>query len=210
MTPEKYDDWSRYHADLFNLRDPSDARLFQLWASVLMLFDFEELRDASIVVATDPSDKRRFRENHLSMLREVIVAKRADAAARDRDRLDRQHAGADCSDCFGVGIVRVPHPEFVVDGAQERPFFIGVACACQVGISRFNTITRRLAEAQTVERFLSLEQYEALVPDWRHILAVAGEAQVREFEAADLARTVDRIAPIDATLIKKTTDRGHS
>jgi hypothetical protein len=208
MTPEKYAEWARMHAELFGLRDAADARLVSLWAPCLMPFDFEELCDASYAVATDPRDARRFRENHLSMLREAVLAKRAEAAARECDRLDTMYSRAECSDCFGVGLVRVPHPDWITGGELTRAFFIAVACLCPVGIARFNSINCRLAEAD--HRIIDLTQYEVLCPDWRQILAARQETQAHEFEVAELARKVDRIAPINPADIKKAGYKGKS
>ncbi len=208
MTPTQYEQWRRLHADLFGLHSPDDLRLFTLWERCLGAFDFEELRDASYAVAVDPRDMRRFRENHLSMLREAVLAKRAEAAARERDRLDAMYSRADCGDCFGVGLVRVPHPDWIRDGELTRAFFIAVACLCPVGIARFNSINCRLAEAD--HRIIDLTQYEVLCPDWRQILAARQETQAHEFEVAELARKVDRIAPINPADIKKAGYKGKS
>jgi hypothetical protein len=208
LTPEKYSEWAKFHADLFNLRDPADARLFSIWAPMLMPFEFKELRDASYVVATDPSDKRRFRENHLAMLREAMLAKRAEASARERDRLDRLYASADCKDCFGVGFVRVPHPDWIVDGELERPFHLVVACPCPAGTSRFNAINARLFASEAKIQIKDLAQYETLVPDWRNILAASADLQARELEGEELARKVDRDAPIDAAAVSRKITKG--
>jgi hypothetical protein len=210
MTPEKYTEWARMHAELFGLRDAADARLVSLWAPCLMPFDFEELRDASYAVAVDPRDMRRFRENHLSMLREAILAKRAEVAGHERDRLDAMYSRAECNDCFGVGLVRVPHPDFLLDEEMQRGFFIVVACLCPSGIARFNGISARLTEAEANYRIIDLAQYEALHPDWRRILAARQQTQANEFDVAEFARNVDRIAPINPADIKKAGYKGKS
>ena len=203
MTDPEYRTWQKIHADLFNLHTADDVRLFAMWEFSLKVFDFAELREASFAVAEDPSDKRRFRENHLAMLRDVVMGKRAEAAARERDRLDRMYADADCQDCSGVGLVRVPHPDWIVDGELERSFFLCVACLCPIGVARFNSINGRLIAAEVGHQLMDLSQYEAIVPDWRTIVAAHRETRARELDGAEFARKVDRIAPIDLATIRK-------
>jgi hypothetical protein len=210
MTPQQYSEWTSYHADLLALRDPSDVRLFSIWSTMLMPFELKELREASLAIAADPSDKRRYRENHLSMLREAVFAKRAEASARERDRLDQMYSRAKCEDCDGVGLVRVPDPNWIVDGQQlERAVFLVVACPCPSGIARNNAVMSRLTENKAEHRLMDLAQYEGLVPDWRLIVQTRNEMQRIEFEAADLARKVDRVSPIDPALIKKDPEGGN-
>lgn len=210
MTPKEYEQWRRLHGDLFNLHSPDDLRLFTLWERCLGAFEFEELRDASFAVVTDPSDKRRFRENHLAMLREAVLAERAEAATRERDRLDRQYNRAECDDCFAVGLIRVPHPDWLVNDELERSVFMVVTCPCPAGVAKFNAVAARLIDTEARHKIIDLAEYEALHPDWRNILAARQEAQARELDAADLARQVDRISPIDQADIRKIADRGKS
>ena len=197
MTPEKYTEWAKHHIDLFALRDPSDVRLLTLWAPRLMQFEFEELYAASYAVDEDPSDKKRYRENHLEMLRVAVFVKRAEASALERDRLDRLYSRAECGDCFAVGLIRVPHPGWIVDGELERPVFMVVACHCPAGVAKFNAVAARLTESQAKHKIIDLAEYEALHPDWRTILAARQEALTREFDVAELARKVDNASPID-------------
>lgn len=155
------------------------------------------LRDASYAVATDPRDIRRFRENHLEMLRSFVLGKRGEAAARAREQQEREFDSADCADCHGVGTIRVPQPRFVVDLILQRPVFIAVACRCQVGNARFNAINSQLMQMQAEHRLASIDEYEALCPDWRPVLKAHGEERRRTHAVADVARRADRSAPID-------------
>jgi len=208
MMESQFDLWQRIHRDLFGLHSADDVRMVGLWDGSLSGYTFEELRDASFAIAADPTERARFRANHLAMIHEFVHARRADTAARERARQDREYASAACANCHGVGVVRVPNADFIVDGAFTREFFVEVACACGVGAARFNAINARLAAAESDRRILDLAQYEAMVPDWRLILAAADEADEHERAAEDLASQVDRTAgPIDTQTIAERIRR---
>jgi hypothetical protein len=128
------------------------------------------------------------------MLREIIFAKRADRAAADRDRLDRESAASTCDDCFGVGLIRVPHPSHVVNGEVTRPYFIAIACNCSVGNAKFNSVNAALGD--TDRRLMDVGQYEALVPDWREVLVAYQQRLEQESIAAETAARADRMGPI--------------
>jgi hypothetical protein len=197
-----YEEWRIFHTRLFDLKAKDDELLFKVWKARLADFTLDELCEASLAIAADPGDKARFRVNHLSMLIALILGKRTEAAARERDRQERQFATTTCADCFSVGLVRVPHPDFVRDDVLTRGVFLDVACACNVGAARLNAINARLAAVESDRRIIDLGQYEAMVPDWRLILAEYEDADEREHDAADLARKIDREAgPIDTQAI---------
>ena len=207
MTPAEYGDWSLMHMELFMMRDAADASLLNRWAKVLMPFTFADLKEASYAVATDPSDKARFRQNHLAMLREVVLAKHAEAAARERERFDRQAETAECLDCNGVGLVQVPHPDFVLDGEMQRGMFLSVACLCAVGTQRFNAVNARLTEAGNKERMIDVAEYEHDAPDWRTTMATYTERRAQEFASAELASQADHAAPIDMATVRDIIER---
>lgn len=209
MTDSEYSAWQKVHSTLFRLLE-GEEKFFLVIKPVLQAFEFSELKDASYAIVLDPSDRQRYRDNHLSMLREAVLTKRAEQAERERERLDRQYAQAECEDCAGIGIVRAPHPGFVVNGEMERPFFIAVACSCPSGATRFNAINAGRQRIERTEMLMDLAQYEALVPDWRGILQRLEESLEREAVIADVAREIDRVKPIDMEDVKRAVRGGKA
>jgi len=162
MMESQFDLWQRIHRDLFGLHSADDVRMVGLWDGSLSGYTFEELRDASFAIAADPTERARFRANHLAMIHEFVHARRADTAARERARQDREYASAACANCHGVGVVRVPNADFIVDGAFTREFFVEVACACGVGAARFNAI--KCALSVTMNSLSALSATPRLIP----------------------------------------------
>lgn len=200
-TLDEYAKWTEEHAAVFCLRDPLDARWFELLAPKLLEFELGELRDASMALAMNPSNRKGFRQHHLEMLRSHILRRRAEKAALEEDLRERVFANARCDDCHATGVIRVPDHRHVSDGVLSRPYFIAVACNCPVGVARFNGVNAALTSAKTEQRLMDLATYEMLAGDWRLILGAFVEATKSELDAAEIATRADKTNPINVESI---------
>ncbi|HZZ81331.1 MAG TPA: hypothetical protein VFE62_22700 [Gemmataceae bacterium] len=195
MNADEYKKWTRHHADIFRMHADRDLDVFITWEPRLIAFTFADLREASYAIADDP--RHTFRENHLGLLRASVISKRAEKAAREREQRESQYASGSCESCHSVGLVRVPHPDFIENGEFTRRVFLDVACNCRIGVARLNAVNARLAAAESPHLLIDVAEYEEMIPDWRLVLAAAEEADEQDHAATDLARQVDRtIGPI--------------
>ncbi len=201
MTEIEYVKWTEYHRDIFQMKSSEDASMFGKWLPSLAEFSIEEAKSASLSIASDDR-ARRFRTEHLSLLRAEINHKRT---ARRRD----EYADADmrlnaqkCRDCDGTGTVSVPHVGSIVNESWAFPFAsMIVACNCNIGINTFNFVNSldlkpRHAKGAVRVKMIDLKEYEYLHPEWRSYVDARNQQRKSENEARWHAQRADRDNPL--------------
>ncbi len=201
MTEIEYVKWTEYHRDIFQMKSSEDAAMFGKWLPSLAEFSIEEAKSASLAIASDDR-ARRFRTEHLSLLRAEINHKRT---ARRRD----EYADADmrlnaqkCRDCDGTGMVSVPHVGCIVNEAWAFPFAsMIVACNCNIGCNTFNFVNSldlkpRHAKGAVRVKMIDLKEYEYLHPEWRSYVESRNAQRKSENEARWHAQRADRDNPL--------------
>lgn len=147
-------EWVSHHRRLFALHPESTAMLAE-WAGLFELAGWtpSELRAASDWLAMHAPPKKP--SEHLQALQDCVRGKRFEAVRR----LEQDDPRGTCRDCGGSGRVIVPHLRCAV--AQPVSWYtLAVACSCALG----DWYLRHGG-------YLSLGDYERVVPDWRERIA---------------------------------------
>lgn len=204
MTEDDYIDWVQHHRTLFQMKSADDIPMFQLWMPCLIEFTLDEMRDASLAIATDVETAGRYRTEHLGLLKQKVMSKRFERTKAEFAALDDQRDAAMCSVCNGCGNVGVPHPNFIRDGVWVHPYYtLAVGCDCNRGSVWFNAIgaaTRERNEKPGVRKIdvMDLRTYEAIQPHWRDLVAERNRQRKAERESSWHAAKADKAEPISA------------
>ncbi len=201
MTIDEYDSWVTYHSELFQMKSVEDAPMFAKWFASLAEFGLSEVKAASLTIAGDDR-ARRYRTEHLSLLRAEINHKRQARTRTEYADADARREAQKCRDCGGTGTVSVPHVGNIVNEAWAFPFStMLVACNCNVGINTFNFINSldikpRHARGEVRVRIMDLKEYEYLHPDWRVYFEQRDALRKSENEARWHAQKADKDNPL--------------
>jgi len=207
VTTDEYKEWTKFHRDLFQMKAAEDAAMFAAWFGSLAEFAIGEAKEASIAIASDPTTAGRFRTEHLSLIRLKVKAKRSERMKAEFAELDRQRDAGTCGVCGGCGIVSVPHPNSVLSGTWNHPFYeLSVGCDCARGIAWFNAMGAACRErnekpgARKID-IMDLRTYEAIHPNWRGMVDERNRQRAGEREAEYHARKADKAEPISAASV---------
>lgn len=209
MTEDEYDKWRDDHRTLFQMKSADDIPMFDLWMPSLIEFEFAELQQASIAIASDVATSGRFRTEHLGLLRQKVMAKRYERIKAEFAQLDHEREASICRVCNGSGNVSVPHPNFIRDGAWMHPFYLlAVGCDCNRGTLWFNAISSALQERNSkpgVRKIdvMDLRTYEAIQPHWQAIMAERDKQRSAERKSEWYAQKADKAEPIIAGAVQE-------
>lgn len=159
--PDPHAEWGKFHGVLFGLVTDSDAKMLAEWAALFAAEGYapDELQAASRWLALN--DPPRFRTDHLLRLQDRLRQLRRQACAPPPVEDTR----GTCTTCRGVGRVIVPlllgiptaGGSLVPDDGQRRT--AAVTCSCGLG--------RWFSQQGCEPAMMTLDQYQAIVPDWR-------------------------------------------
>ncbi len=214
MTLDEYNgDWVPFHRDLFGMKSLDDLAMFAAWFRSLLEYSAEELREASIAMANDIDAAGKYRVHHLSIIREKVRARRFARARAEFAEVNRQDGRFGCKVCDSTGLVAVPHPRSIVDDGWCYPFYsLVVACRCPRGSAKFNAVAaadvkQKLADREAKFQMMALDEYEALHPNWRHLVKDREEVRKSEGEASWFAREADKKDPIKAMRVQNALEQ---
>ncbi len=197
MTDPEYGQWVKHHAALFWMQSDHDVDLFRVWKQSLIGYILAELIEASQHIAADPDKSKLFRTAHLGLIRSRIQSRRHERRRAEFAELDRKQWDDQCKMCLNCGIVFVPNPHCIVDGAWVHPWYsLAVACRCHRGAGRFNAVNAKLAERNKTIRLDDLQTYEAVHPEWMRFVADRQAAWKAERGAQWHAVQADAKSPI--------------
>lgn len=214
MTTDEWADWSVYHQDLHGLKGDDGDDLVRMWREVLIGYRFDDLRAASLWIASHAS--REWRTKHLQLLRERIfktVTERASADAMlNLSMAEKSERANRCVACDGNGKLDVPDLGSVVGGEwipRGRTYdIVTIFCACSIGEARYRRTCADLEELKKTARPTSLLFYEQRNPDWREQMERRESMRKAEIAEARLAGHMDRTkGPLAAMLNKIVESR---
>ncbi len=207
MTDDDYKTWAAHHATLFLMTSDTDQALFKVWKALVLPYALQDFLEGSDHIAQEKSSA--FRTTHLDLIRGRINARRVALAAQ---RMNDENAGAryECGVCRGVGMVIVPHQDFVRDGLWLPPYpTMGICCLCNRGRARFDSILASIEDAKkhpdkrrVPPPPLSWEKYEALVPRWLRLMDDRESLAREEIKGRKIAAHADRVDPLRRVLDK--------
>lgn len=206
MSGEEYFAWQGFYRTVFCIQaSPTDGAMFSHWGEVLGVFDFAELRAATLEVASSPEPRASFRQNHLSMLKSAVLANRFKRQRAEQDELDRQYRDASScpNECTG-GLVFVPHPHCMVNDDWAYPYYSAcVCCSCPRGSQRFNSRAEQDAEKnRRTGSWIDIRSYEAIYPEWRELVRKHNAKIMSEREGEYYAKRADATNPIDLSVVR--------
>jgi hypothetical protein len=147
---EEWDAWMQRHRTIFGLWSDTQVRSVVEWAEALREAGYmpAELIEASAWLASHEPPRALW--DHLPALVERLKAQRQAYSDPPED------PRGECALCGGTGRVIVPHPDSDPCGRWTT---MAVLCRCALG--------RWYGERLTSRNPLTLDAYEARLPDWR-------------------------------------------
>lgn len=200
MTPHEYDTWHEHHAALFLMTSEADIELFRLWRPLVLPYELDDFIEGSNYLATDKAGS--FRTTHLTLIRQRINMRRMEEIQKRLDAENTKTHWRECPDCYGVGVVAVPHLDCVRDGQWFPPYHThAVFCHCPLGRSKYTSLSDSISEAKASKgpapaMPLSWERYEALVPNWPQLLDTRKRQMASEVKARGVAERADLQSPL--------------
>lgn len=182
-----WEDWAEQHKQTFAWDRPELLQTLVRWARLFQGAGFapREMADASEWVALH--DPPRYPDGHL---RSLLDRARAARAAHARPTAEDW---AECPDCGSTGVVSVPSWNHVA----RRWYTAGVACTCNAGVRHAESMRGYWASKGVQREVVTLDVFEASMPDWRERLKANSRQQAEELhavnEAGGLAASVGRV-----------------
>lgn len=196
MTTEEWATFCKKHSDLFALSTDADLSMLAAWRPLLGHFGLNELLEASrFLTGLEAASRKR---EHCGLMAARVRAQRR-AKEQQWDEQGWKDRDKSCAVCRGEGILFMPHPQSVKDGAWVSPFYTClIYCTCSLGAAKQAAMwnTAQKAEGRCPPP-MNLDNYEFKVPNWQELIENRENQRLDQDHEQVVSEAADKAKPID-------------